>query len=672
MKSILIKKIKMESIKSKLIFNFIALILISSILISITALSSSKNALTTESEKSLLSLAREGSKLTVSRMETQKSTLAMLALSEEIQGMKWESQQPYLKEYVKETNFLDIAVVNMDGVANYSDGSISDLSDREYIKKALKGEANISDVIISKVTKEPVIMVATPISKDGKVVGALIGRRDGNTLSEIVKDTGYGKNGYAYIINGSGTVIAHKDKDKVLTQYSPIEEAKKDKSLISVSNLFVKMTNEKNGISAYKYNKKDLYAGYADIEGTDWIFVITADKNEVLAAVPVLQYKIILVVIIILLFCSLLTYVIGNSISKPIIKTVRHAEKIAKLDISCNVEQKYLNKKDEIGVLSRALQSITDSIRGVVGDISKSSEQLAAASEELSATSLQSASSSEEVSTAIEEIAKGASEQAKHTEDGSNKANVLGVVIEKDQDYLKSLNIATDKVAEVLNEGLKEIEYLSKKTEENNKASKEIHEVILKTDESSSRIGQASNVIASIADQTNLLALNAAIEAARAGDAGRGFAVVAVEIKRLAEQSAASTKDIDKMVKDLQKNSQDAVKTITEMSTIIKEQSDSVINNKNSYLTIEEAIKEAEKEVGLLNVSGKEMDKMKDEILGSLQNLSIIAEENSAATQQVTASMVEQTSSVEEIAKSSEDLASLAQDLQIIIKKFVL
>ncbi len=672
LKSITIKGIQINSIKTKLIFIFAALLLVSSTAISITALLNSVSSLRIEAEKSLSSISKEDAKLTASRLETLKSSLAILAQMKEIRSMQWEVQLPILEETVKQKMFLDIAVVQMNGSATYTDGSKSDLSDRDYIKKALSGGTNVSDVIISKVTGEPVIMVATPIMEDGEVVGALIGRRDGNALSQLVKDSGYGKDGYGYILNGKGTVIAHKDKDKVLNQFSPIEAAKKDKSLAPLSKIIEKMIKEKDGVGTYSYNNVNLYAGYSSIEGTDWIFVITATSDEVLASIPKLQNKILMVVILILALSIIITYIIGSSIANPIVKAVRISEKIANLDISSNIEQKYLNRKDEIGILSRALQSITDSIRGVIIDISRSSEQLAAASEELSATSLQSSSSSQEISATIDEIAKGASEQAKYTEDGSIKANLLGDVIEKDQEYLKSLNVSTEKVVEVLNLGLKEVELLSKKTEENNAASKQIHDVILKTDESSKKIGQASNVIAAIADQTNLLALNAAIEAARAGEAGRGFAVVAEEIKRLAEQSSASTKDIDIMVSDLQMHSQQAVRTISEMSKIIKEQSDSVINNKNSYIAIDEAMKEAEGKVQLLNMSGKEMDKMKNEIVDSLQSLSAIAEENSASTEQVTATMVEQTSSIEELAEASDDLANLAQDLQLLIKKFTI
>src|SRR5690554_6459481 len=110
----------MKSIKTKRIINFAVLILLSSMIISLTALLSSQNSLTNEAEKSLSSLAKEDSKLTSSRLEIQKRTLKMLALNKEIQNMDWVSQQPLLKALVQETDFLDIAVVQMDGTANSS------------------------------------------------------------------------------------------------------------------------------------------------------------------------------------------------------------------------------------------------------------------------------------------------------------------------------------------------------------------------------------------------------------------------------------------------------------------------------------------------------------------------------------------------------------------------
>jgi methyl-accepting chemotaxis protein len=89
------------------------------------------------------------------------------------------------------------------------------LSDREYIQKALAGRQVISDVLISRVTQQPVLMFAIPIMLDGSITGVLIGRRDGAVLTNMTKDIGFGETGYIYLINSHGTVICHPNKDLV-------------------------------------------------------------------------------------------------------------------------------------------------------------------------------------------------------------------------------------------------------------------------------------------------------------------------------------------------------------------------------------------------------------------------------------------------------------------------
>ena len=525
-------------------------------------------------------------------------------------------------------------------------------------------------MILSRVTNQVVMMYATPIFRDNKVVGVLIGRRDGNALSDITDDIGYGKDGYSYMINSQGIVVAHPDRDRVLRQENPIEEAKDDEKLKPVAELFKTILSDKKGINNYSFEGQNLYASYAPIDGSEWTFVITANESEVLSSIPKLRNILLLVTVIILIFSIVITYFIGNSISKPIIQAVKHAEVISSLDVTQDVPEIFLKNKDEVGVLSKGLQKLTDNLRMIIMEVNKSSDQLAATSEELTATCQQSAIVSEEVSKTLEEVTEEATNQAKKTEDSSSKAITLGEVIEKDIEHMNILSIASNKVMEVVDEGLKEIENLYQVTQESNYATDEIHKVMLKTSESSTRIGQASDLIASIAEQTNLLALNAAIEAARAGELGRGFAVVAEEIRKLAEESSLSTSSINEIVKELQHNVRDAIKTMERMSSISNEQTDSVIKSRTKYQLISEAMKEADKAMDKLSISGNEMEEMKNEILNTLVDLSQIAEENSAATEEVAASMEEQTASVEEIARSSEELSTLAQNLQSIISKF--
>lgn len=658
----------MKSIKSKLVLYFSILILISSASIGVITIRNADRAIVGEVENGISALAEEGAKVTESRISANKQSLVIMADMLDIQSMNWELQRPALRKQLENTGFLDFGIVALNGDTNYSDGSKAELAERDYVKKALAGETNVSDLIVSKVTGDLVVMYASPIKVGNSVVGALIGRRDGNNLSTITNDIKFGQNGYAYIINNKGTMVAHPDIEMVNSEYNPIED--EDKSAKELATLFERMIDEKRGIGDYSFNGQDLYSAFAPIEGTDWILAITANSEEVLAAVPKMRNTVLVFILIILLISIAVTYFIGSSICKPIVIAVRHAETLANLDITEDVPESYLEMKDEIGMLSRSFQSLTMALRNIVGEIGASSQQVSATSEELTATTQQSATASEEVSKTAEEIAMGASDQALNTEEGSSKAILLGEIIEKDAHSMENLNNASQKVNAVIAEGLVEIENLLKITEESNIASKQIHEVIMQTNESSNKIGQASNVIASISEQTNLLALNAAIEAARAGDAGRGFAVVAEEIRKLAEQSSSSTMEIDKMVADLQSNANNAVSAMDKVSVIASQQTESVVNNKDKYTSISEAMQKAEDAVGELNISGKEMDQMKDEILATLENLSAIAEENAAATEEVTASIEEQSAAMEEISSASEGLSNLAQDLQTIIQRF--
>lgn len=660
----------MKSIKSKLIISFSALIYIALTFNAVLGIVKGTSTVTNEVEHSIQALAMEGSKLVESRLQTNLRVLEVISLQEEIQSMDLEKQLPVLKDNLAKSSFLDIAVVYPDGNAYYTDGSVSQLGDRGYVKKAFEGEANISDVIISRVTNEPVVMVANPIEKNGKIIGVLIGRRDGNFLSDITSDTGYGKNGYSYMMNTSGTLIAYPNKEYVLSQLNPIEQVDTDKTFQSFATATEYMTNHLSGITRYSYDGKKLYSSFSPVSGTDWLFVIIADENESLQGIASMRLVLILATLLTTALCFLLAFIIGTKISAPIVAMTKQSEKISNLDLSEDIDNKYLGYKDEIGILAKALQNITTSLRGIVREITDSAVQVASTAQELTATSEQSAVAADEVSKTVEEIAKGASDQASNTELGSMQAIKLGDLISQNSQYLEGLNSATYKVSHVVDDGIKDIRNLSEITEESKLVTKEISEIIYKTSDSAEKINEASNIIASIADQTNLLALNASIEAARAGEAGKGFAVVADEIKKLAGQSATSTSHIDSIVNELKNNVAKAVNSVEKVLEISSQQITSVTEANQKYEEIRGAIADAHQMTNQLTISGEEMSKSKNEILDMLQTLSAIAEENAAGTQEASSSMEEEAASIEEIARSSEKLAFLANDLQAIIMRF--
>lgn len=525
----------MKSIKTKLILAFASLIVTVTLIMGVVFIQNGYQSLKDEAEKSLQIMAEDGAKLTQSRMETVMNTLEMVAKNKQVIDMDMDVNIKVLKEELKKTTFIDLAYVLPNSYAYYSGGNVSLLSDRSYVKDALKGKSAMSDVIFSRVTRKPEIELCVPVIKEKKVIGALLARIEANSLEELIHDRGFGEKGYAFMINSDGRYIAHPDTDKVIKLFNPIKEASKNKEYESVADAITKMLQQKNGVIGYEQEGMKYFAGYAMIEGSDWIFAITADQKEVFAVIPRMIQSIILVMVIVLIVSSLVVYVLDSKITSPLIGITKLSKQIAELDFSKNIAPKYLSQKDEIGTLSETFQTLTVKPREMISKISESATHVTASAQELSAASLQSARLTKELSSTVENISNGASEQANNTEIGEQNALILGNRIEKNHEHVINLNETTEKVNRLVKSGLKDVEQLSEATQKNKLATDEICDVIAQTQTSSEKIRQASKMISDIANQTTLLALNATIEAARAGEAGRGFTVVAEEIQRMAE-----------------------------------------------------------------------------------------------------------------------------------------
>lgn len=662
----------MKSLKTKLVVYFSILILLICTSLGYIALHGIQEAVNEESEKALVSLAQEGSKLVRSRIETQLQKFEVLADREEIKGMNWEEQKPVLEDQLKKLGLLSMAVVHPDGTAYDNTGIVFNLGDRGYVQKALSGRAAISDIIIARETNELSMLYAVPIKKDGEVVGALVPRGDANLLSNAISDMKVGEKGYSYIINGSGTVVAHPDGQKVINQFNPIKESEHDESLKSVAEVFQKIlaSENKQGISSYSFENRNLYVAYAPIEETEWIIVTTVDEEEKLATVRGGQKGIFYVALVILFISIGIASIAGSLITKPIIELSKHAEKIAGLDITEDISSKFLDRKDETATLAKAFQMITDNLRIFIKQVGDISQLVASSSVELAATSQQSAIAANEVAKTIEEIARSANDQAKETEEGVKKTEELSQIIKEDLEYMQQINVATQQLIELKEEGITTIKALTEKTQRSDNAIQTIYKTTIETNENAEKISEASKIIEGIAEQTNLLALNAAIEAARAGEAGKGFAIVAEEIRKLAEQSTHSVKTIDEMLRKVQDKSQDAVNIMQDVIAIIKEEVEGVKITEDKFNSIAgqvEIVKE------LVNKSVESVERMsikKDQLNDVIQNLAAIAEENAAGTEEASASVEEQTASLEEIANASDSLTHLVEEMQGSINKF--
>ena len=661
----------MKSIKTKLVVAFSFLILAVTAIVGMVSIRYSSSSLKEEINNSLSQMAEKGAKLTESRLETLTVILRMIAAKKEIYQMGWEVDLSILKEELTKTDFLDIGYVLPNGYTHFTDGTIRLMSDRPYVQDALNGTAKVSDVIISRVTRKSEIEICVPVIKEGEIVGAIVGRKEADALGKITNDGGYGEKGYVFIINETGTVIAHPDTELVIYRYNPIEKAKEDRGEASFAKAIETMLHDQGGITDYKLNGTNYYIGYAPIKGTNWIFSVTANKEELLSAIPDLIKTILKAMVIIFFFSIVFVFAFDHAITKPLIDMTIYSKRIAEFDIRQEMDEVYLKKKDEIGLLSNAFHTLTLRLREIIMEITEATDQVTVTSQGLSESSQLSAAVSEDISMTVDEIAKDAVNQSNRTDAGSDQAAILGALIEKNHELMLKLNAITQEVMEFVNCGLNDNEKLSKITSENDRATKAIIEVINQTSDSTKQIAEASRVISDMARQTNLLALNASIEASRAGEAGKGFSVVAEEIQKMADQSAESTKDIDMIIGKLQRNVGNAVVCMKHIASVSVIQQRSVNDSIHRFKSIAGAMNASKETIMELNTSENEMIYAKDKILASMLTLSEIAMQNASGAQKAAMSMEEQTAESRNVADLSTRLSELAHNLKAVTERFL-
>ncbi|MFN2363865.1 MAG: cache domain-containing protein, partial [Halarsenatibacteraceae bacterium] len=201
---------KLNSLKFKFLVYVGLIIVVVSLGIGITSYINSSSAIMEEIEANLPDKANDIAMLVRSRLDTRESELEAISNSQVIKSMDWNEIRPILEDEIERTDFATIALVDPDGRASYVDSDALDLSDRNYVQEALAGNTNVSEMLISRAINAPVAMVATPIEDDGEIVGALIARMLGEDVIDIVSDVQLGQDGYAYMLDNTGVVVAHR------------------------------------------------------------------------------------------------------------------------------------------------------------------------------------------------------------------------------------------------------------------------------------------------------------------------------------------------------------------------------------------------------------------------------------------------------------------------------
>jgi len=339
-------------------------------------------------------------------------------------------------------------------------------------------------------------------------------------------------------------------------------------------------------------------------------------------------------------------------------------------DFSKNVPEQSMQDKSEFGILSQSVDKMNRSVRTLIQQILNTAEQMASASQQLTASAEQSAQAATQVAESTIHVADSSTKQLKLIEHTTSVVSEMSNGIDTVTKNIQTVNDSSKKTSNTALEGTKTIKTTIEQMERIGEKTENAAEVIHALDGYSKEIDKIIGMISTIADQTNLLALNAAIEAARAGDAGRGFSVVAEEVRKLAEQSAQSTKEIVDLIKNVQINTEKAVSYMDENKKEVQSGqkfANSAGENFNNIFTMITEIGTGLEEI---TKSATELDSGTKRVIEASNNIDKESRKAASETQTISAATEEQSASMEEIASASTHLAKMAEDLQNTIRKF--
>ncbi|MGE9296434.1 MAG: methyl-accepting chemotaxis protein [Puniceicoccales bacterium] len=475
-----------------------------------------------------------------------------------------EFARPIMHDLRHKLGFKQIFLINTEGVVVYSDPELgveyrnlrSASNENNQMARSFESAIRLmstqaGDYGIYEGTGEPALFITSPVLEDGVLLGAVAMVPENKKLLSVIEDTtGMGDTGEVVFVARRGDQIValnnlrHRPDAafKPLMPYEPNEGEPLHPSQKAVRGF-------SGGAMDTDYRDEPVVAIWDYLPNLRLGLVLKIDRDEVFGPVDHLLQASIAVGGFTLLIVAVAALLMSRSITNPIAALTDAAHRLADGDLTADIRCKARN---EIGQLAIAAQTMSTNLKSLVSKVKVTSEEIAGASQSLNSSAQQQVTAAEQTGTASVEV--------------NATAKQISTTSRQLAETMKQVNDVAQNTALQAESGLDVLQTIEKSMKELGQANNEVAEQLNVIDARAHAITSVISTMTKVADQTNLLSLNAAIEAKKAGAHGRGFSVVATEIRRLADQAAASTLEIEQSVQAMLGAVQGGVKNMSTFS----------------------------------------------------------------------------------------------------------